>query len=184
MGDTQSPSPHPVVQFWRQAGRDLWFAKNEAFDTKCRGFEALWRDAAAGQLAAWEAEAEPALALVLLLDQMPRNMFRGTPRAYETDPQARAAADRAILGGFDLGVEPALRLFFYLPFAHSEAMADQHRSVALAQATGDADLIRASTRHHDIVARFGRFPHRNILLGRVSTPEEVAWLASEGAFRG
>lgn len=180
----QSPSPRDVVDFWRAAGKAKWFAKDDAFDAACRGFEQAWRDAAAGRLAAWEAEAEPALALVLLLDQFPRNMFRGTARVYASDTQARAAAARALDRGFDHEVEPSLRPFFYLPFAHSEALADQDRSVALARATGDPESLKWAQHHRGIVARFGRFPHRNAILGRASTAEEEAWLASEGAFRG
>ena len=182
---TESSSPRAVLEFWRGAGPKLWFAKDDAFDADCRrGFEALWRAAADGQMAHWEAAADSALALVLLLDQMPRNMFRGTARVYASDPLARDVADRAITGGFDQQVDAAMRLFFYLPFAHSETPADQERSVALATAMGDADTLKSARRHHGIVARFGRFPHRNVLLGRESTPEEEAWLKREDAFKG
>jgi uncharacterized protein (DUF924 family) len=125
-----------------------------------------------------------ALAVVLLLDQFPRNMFRGTRRVYQTDATALDVADRAIERGFDSQVEPALRGFFYLPFEHSESLADQERSVALHEAAGDEDGLTWARHHHDIVARFGRFPHRNAILGRESTPEELAYLAQEDAFKG
>jgi uncharacterized protein (DUF924 family) len=111
-------------------------------------------------------------------------MFRGTRRVYGTDATALDVADRAIERGFDCKVEPALRGFFYLPFEHSEEPTDQERSVALHEAAGDAEGLKWARHHRDIVARFGRFPHRNAILGRESTPEEEAYLAEEGAFKG
>ncbi len=130
------------------------------------------------------ARADGALALCLLLDQFPRNMFRGTRRAYRTDPVAVDVADRAIERKHDRAVAPELRRFFYLPFSHSEDPADQERSVALAEALGDPETVKWARHHRDIVARFGRFPHRNAILGRSTTPEEAAFLAEEGAFKG
>ncbi|MFL5181920.1 MAG: DUF924 family protein, partial [Microvirga sp.] len=124
------------------------------------------------------------LALCLLLDQFPRNMFRGTRRAYRTDPVAVDVADRAIERKHDQAVAPELRRFFYLPFSHSEDPTDQERAVALADALGDPETAKWARHHRDIVARFGRFPHRNAILGRESTPEEAAFLAEEGAFKG
>lgn len=120
---------------------------------------------------------------MLLLDQLPRNIHRGTAAAFACDPAARAAAGRAIAAGFDGQVEPLLRPFFYLPFMHSEDLADQERCVALYRASGDAAWLKYALEHRDIIARFGRFPHRNRALGRASTPEEAACLAG-GGFTG
>jgi uncharacterized protein (DUF924 family) len=178
-------TPQDVVAFWRDAGPDRWFAKDEGFDALCRArFLATYEAAARGDLNDWELVAEGALAVVLLLDQFPRNMFRGTRRAYQADATARDTADRAIERGFDKQVDPELRVFFYLPFDHSEDPADQERSVALHEAAGDAEGLKWGRHHRDLIARFGRFPHRNPILGRESTPEEQAYLAEEGAFKG
>lgn len=174
-----------VVAFWLAAGPEKWFRGGELFDHECRTrFEAAWQKAAAGELAGWEATATGALGLLLLLDQMPRNMFRGTPKAYASDAQALAVADRAIARGFQTAVDPSLRRFFHLPFSHSETLADQERAVRLSEEAGDADAAKWARHHRDVVARFGRFPHRNAILGRPSTPEEEAWMAEEGAFKG
>lgn len=178
-------SPADMIAFWSDAGEERWFRSDAAFDTQCRDrWLSAWHDAAAGRLAAWEQNPEGALALLLLLDQMPRNMFRGTAQAYASDAQARRLAAAALDNGYAERVPERLKRFFHLPFMHSEDLADQERSVALAQATGDADALKWARHHRDIVARFGRFPHRNAILGRISTPEEQAWLADEGAFKG
>ena len=175
-------TPEEVLAFWREAGPDRWFSKDEAFDLTCRErFLFTYEAAARGDLGEWELTPEGALALILLLDQFPRNMFRGTKAVYRTDPAALMAADRAVEKGFDRTVEPALRRFFYLPFMHSEELADQERSVALNEASGDEDAAAWACHHHDIIARFGRFPHRNAVLGRAGTAEERAFLA-EGNF--
>ena len=174
---------HTLLHFWRTAGPARWFRRDEAFDAEfTRRFLATHEAAAAGQLQAWNDTPEGALALVLLLDQFPRNAFRGTARVYATDAQARAVAEEAIRRGFDNAVEPDLRRFFYIPFMHSESLADQERSVAL-NASADEDALRWAHHHRDIVARFGRFPHRNAVLGRQSTPEEERFIA-EGGFSG
>ena len=174
-----------VIGFWRAAGPDRWFTRDDAFDETCRQRFLLTHEAAArGDLNEWELSAEGALALCLLLDQFPRNMFRGTRRAYQTDPVALMVADRAIERGYDKAVEPAFRRFFYLPFSHSEERGDQERAVALAEGFGDPEVLKWARHHRDIVARFGRFPHRNDILGRASTAEERAFLASEEAFKG
>ncbi|WP_230531031.1 DUF924 family protein [Microvirga roseola] len=173
-----------VLSFWREAGPDKWFAKDNAFDQACRErFLPTYEAAARGDLNEWELTPEGALAVVLLLDQFPRNMFRGTREVYKTDPVALMAADRAIERGFDRQVEPDLRRFFYLPFIHSESLRHQERSVALNEALGEEDSIHWARHHHDVIARFGRFPHRNAILGRETTPEEEAFLA-EDDFRG
>jgi uncharacterized protein (DUF924 family) len=180
-----------LIDFWcgppddaeREQFRPIWFRSTaEHDDTLHRLFLGDYEDAAAGRLAAWEAAAASTLALLLLLDQIPRNIFRDTPGAYVTDAAARAAADRAIARGFDMQVPPAWRLFFYMPFHHSEDLSDQRRAEALsAPLRLDRDPERGSHRRYgmsypDVIARFGRFPHRNHILGRPSTPEEAAFL--------
>jgi uncharacterized protein (DUF924 family) len=177
-------TPSDVLAFWREAGPDQWFAKNTAFDGQVRTrFLATYEAAAAGKLADWENAPDSALALVIVLDQFPRNMFRGSARTYAADPLALALAERALARGFDQAVAPTDRQFFYLPFEHSEALADQDRACALFRAEGDADKLKWAELHADIIRRFGRFPHRNAALGRVSTPEELAFLDS-GGFSG
>ncbi|KFG69079.1 DUF924 family protein [Microvirga sp. BSC39] len=177
-------TPDEVIQFWREAGPEKWFSKDEAFDQTCRDrFMPTYEAAARGDLNEWELTPDGALAVILLLDQFPRNMFRGQRETYKTDPVALMAADRAIERGFDHKVEPLFRRFFYLPFMHSESLADQERSVALNEALGEEDSVKYAHHHHDIVARFGRFPHRNAILGRETTPEEEAFL-KESDFRG
>jgi uncharacterized protein (DUF924 family) len=177
-------TPDEVISFWREAGPEKWFSKDEAFDQTCRDrFMPTYEAAARGDLNEWEITPDGALAVILLLDQFPRNMFRGQRETYKTDPVALMAADRAIERGFDHKVEPLFRRFFYLPFMHSESLADQERSVALNEALGEEDSVKYAHHHHDIVARFGRFPHRNAILGRETTPEEEAFLR-ESDFRG
>jgi uncharacterized protein (DUF924 family) len=183
--DTSPPlsTAGDVVQFWRDAGPRRWFQRDGDFDADFRDrFLAAHEAAAAGRLQAWGATPEGALALVLLLDQFPRNVFRGTARVYETDARARAVADSAIRAGFDRMVDADLRSFFYLPFAHSEELGDLERCVTLNEQDG-GDSLRWAKHHRDIVARFGRFPHRNAILGRTSTAEEERFLA-EGGFSG
>lgn len=177
------PAPSEIAAFWRDAGPSRWFKRDDAFDA---AFSARFMDmhhaAARRELEDWMASAEGALALLILLDQFPRNAFRGSAHAYATDALARHYAARMVEAGLDAQVEPMLRLFCYLPFEHSEAMADQQRAVALIRALGDADLLRYAEAHRDAIARFGRFPHRNRALGRATTPEEQAWLDAGGGF--
>lgn len=173
-----------ILAFWRAAGRDRWFTKDAAFDADIRArFLDIYRAAAAGDLAAWQASDDGALALAITLDQFPRNLFRNDPRAFDTDAMARAVATRALDRGVDLRLEPLLRPFLYLPLMHSETLADQNRSVTLYQALGDAGQLAYAREHRDIIARFGRFPHRNAVLGRATTPDEQAYLAG-GGFSG
>jgi uncharacterized protein (DUF924 family) len=173
-----------VITFWKAAGDQLWFGKDELFDARCRdGFLTTHEAAARGDLAGWEASADGALALVLLLDQFPRNMFRGTPRAFATDAAALEVAGRAIERGFEDRVDPELRPFFYLPFMHAEDFAVQERSVALYAEAGLDDNLAYAIEHRDIIARFGRFPHRNPILGRASSEAERKFL-DEGGFAG
>jgi len=173
-----------VVSFWKEAGPERWFNKNAAFDKEIRErFFDTYEAAAAGRLSDWEQSAQGALALLILLDQFPRNMFRGDARAFATDPLARAITAGAIIRGFDSQVPKELRSFFYLPFEHSEDLADQERCIALNKATGDADGLKWAEIHADIIRRFGRFPHRNAALGRTTTLEERAFLDG-GGFAG
>jgi len=169
-----------VVTFWTEAGPTLWFAKDATFDRRFRERFLLLHEAAArGELSSWQATPEGSMALVILLDQFPRNAFRGTERMYATDASARRAASLALAAGYDREFPLELRKFFVLPFAHSEDLADQERSVALARRLGADDLAHAE-HHRDIVSRFGRFPHRNQILGRQSTREETEYLANGG----
>jgi uncharacterized protein (DUF924 family) len=173
-----------VLSFWLAAGAERWFTADETFDAEIRArFEELYNDAAAGRLSSWESACGGALALVILLDQFPRKMFRGTARAYSTDLLARAVAKRAIARGFDQQCEMPARSFFYLPFEHSENLIDQEYCLTLMRATGDADLEKWAQSHVDIIRRFGRFPHRNAILGRMTAPDEQAFLDS-GGFSG
>ena len=176
--------PADVVTFWAKAGPKAWFSKSAAFDAEIRErFEALHHAAARGELDGWAETAEGALALLLLLDQFPRNMFRGSPHAFATDPLARKVARLAVDRGFDRQAAPELRQFFYLPFEHSEHPEDQDQGVALCAESGDADLVKWAGIHRDIITRFGRFPHRNASLGRTSSEEEQAFLKG-GGFSG
>jgi uncharacterized protein (DUF924 family) len=177
------PSAQDVVDFWRDAGPRRWFAKDDAFDAEFKSrFEAAHHAAAGGALDHWAADAEGALALLVLLDQFPRNAWRNSGRMFATDAKARAVAAAAVDAGLDRRVDAALRPFFYLPFMHSEVLVDQERSVVL-NAELDPDTQRYAVHHRDIIARFGRFPHRNNLLGRDTTPEERRFL-DEGGFAG
>ena len=172
-----------ITAFWREAGPQAWFRKDDAFDARFRErFMDLHLRAAARELDHWADSAEGALALMILLDQLPRNCFRGTAHMFATDPLARALAKRCIDAGLDQQIEPALRGFLYLPLMHSEELADQTRSVELYEAMGGPSLPHA-IEHRDIIARFGRFPHRNPLLGRDTTADEWAFLQA-GGFAG
>jgi uncharacterized protein (DUF924 family) len=173
-----------VVAFWRDAGAAQWFARDDAFDAQFRmRFEAEHFAAARGEYEAWMDSAEGALALLILLDQFPRNCFRGSAHSYATDGLARHYARRAVEAGFDQEIDSGLRLFFYLPFEHSETLADQDRSMELFGGIGDAELMQYAKLHRDLIERFGRFPHRNAALGRESTKSEIDYLAS-GGFSG
>lgn len=179
-------TPADLLSFWRAAGPAKWFAKSDTFDAEIRArFEPLHHAAARGEHDGDAATAEGALGLILALDQVPRNIYRGSGHAFATDGKARLLARAAVYAGHHLAVEPALRPFFMLPFEHSEDAADQARSVALCEAhqhlTGDAETLKWARVHADIITRFGRFPHRNAILGRESTPEETAFLLTPGS---
>jgi uncharacterized protein (DUF924 family) len=180
--------PGDILTFWRSAGPPQWFAAKPAFDAAIRlKFEPVHHAAARGEYGGWEETAEGALALLILLDQFPRNLYRKSGHAFATDPLARAITRRAIAQGFDRQLEPLLRPFFYLPFEHSESLADQNEGIAhcerLAGEEGDTETLKWAKIHRDIIARFGRFPHRNAALGRMTTADEQAFL-DDGGFAG
>jgi uncharacterized protein (DUF924 family) len=184
MTDAGDVSPAEVLVFWREAGRERWYKRDDAFDADVRArFLDLWQRAAAGKLSSWEATDDGALALVIVLDQFPRNMFRGDVRTWSSDPLAREVADRAIARGADQRIEAALLEFIYMPLMHSELLADQSRCVELFRRAGNTDNLGYAEDHADIVRRFGRFPHRNRILGRTTTLEEQVFLDS-GGFSG
>jgi uncharacterized protein (DUF924 family) len=180
---TRPATSEEVVSFWQEAGRPLWFAQDATFDRCFRDRFLLAHEAATrGEHDGWLATPAGALGLILLLDQFPRNAFRSTPRMYATDAIARIAANLAIAAGHDLKVSRELQPFFYLPLCHSEDLADQERAVELMRRIGEAHAAGAM-RHRDIIRRFGRFPHRNPILGRATTAEEQNFL-DQGGFAG
>lgn len=182
-----------VLRFWfgeppTAASRAEWFRKDPAFDEAIRArFGALVERALAGGLADWDATPRGALARVLVLDQFPRNLFRGTARAFAGDAPALAAAQEMVARGDDGRLAPLERWFVYLPFEHAEDLAAQHESLRLFGALAGEfpavgeDALLWARRHFDVIARFGRYPHRNAALGRASTPEEVAFLHEPGS---
>jgi uncharacterized protein (DUF924 family) len=184
MNEAFDPTPEGVLAFWREAGPERWYKKDEAFDALILGrFLTLWQKAAAGELSSWESSDEGALALVIVLDQFPRNMFRDDARTYSSDARAREVAARAIARGADARIDPGLLEFLYMPFMHSEELSDQLRCVELFRKSGDPGNLEYAEGHAEIIRRFGRFPHRNRILGRSTTPEEQAYL-DQGGFSG
>jgi len=186
------PRAREVLTFWFGEGaergkpRKAWFQKDPAFDAEIRNrFLALYEDAAGERLGAWGERAAECLALVIVLDQFPRNMFRGTARAFASDALALESARHAVERGYDAGSLPLERLFFYLPFEHSESLDDQWRALALigplAAWPETADVFRYAVRHWEVIQRFGRFPHRNAALGRASTPQEIDFMNTPGS---
>ncbi len=186
--------PEEVLEFWfcdgRDTPREAWFQQSDAFDSDCRArFGSLVTPARQGALDGWAASPHGALALLLLLDQFPRNLFRGSPEAFASDAKAREIARIAVLERqFDRILTPTERVFAYLPFEHSESMADQDISIALIEGLRDlpehrrpGGTIGYAWRHWDVIRRFGRFPHRNTVLGRSSTVEELSYLAQPNA---
>jgi uncharacterized protein (DUF924 family) len=184
MTDARAATPSDILTFWREAGPDRWYRRDDVFDAEIRRrFLDTWRQATAGQLSLWEASDDGALALTIVLDQFPRNMFRQDALTYSSDALAREVAGRAIDRGVDGRIDPVLREFFYLPFMHSEHLADQQRCVALFRKSGNSENLTYAEDHADIIRRFGRFPHRNQVLGRPTTAEERAFLDA-GGFSG
>src|SRR5882672_12867707 len=177
MSDARELTPADILTFWREAGPDRWYSRDDAFDAEVRRrFLDLWRKAASGELSSWQASDDGALALVIVLDQFPRNMFRGNARTYASDPLAREVANRAIGSGLDARIDPHLQEFLYLPFMHSEQLADQMRCIELSRKAGLAESAKWAEHHAEIIRRFGRFPHRNRILDRATTPDEQAFL--------
>jgi len=190
------PDARRLLDFWFGApgspdwntARRAWFVKSADFDAACReAFLPMWEAAAAGESDTWSASPEGACARVVLLDQFPRNLFRADPRSFATDAQALALAKHIVATGMDRQMPtPYHRMFCYMPFEHSEALADQDECVRLMGAmreekVGPDDGLEWAEKHRAIIRRFGRFPHRNAVLGRTSTPEETAFLAEPGS---
>ena len=187
-------SPTDVLAFWfgseGEPGygefRDQWFRKDEAFDREVTDrFGDLYEQAAAGELDRWREAAQSCLALVIALDQFPRNMFRGDARTHATDKKALETAKYAIERALDRELPAFQRMFLYMPFMHAEGVEDQRRSVelfeGLAAEPGGPDVVEYAVGHREIVERFGRFPHRNAILGRETTPEEAEFLTQPGS---
>jgi len=176
--------PQDILSFWRDAGEERWYRKDAAFDEAIRArYLEVWEQASAGKLSSWETSDEGALALVIVLDQFPRNMFRDDTKTYCSDALAREVASRAIARGADSRVDAALREFFYLPFMHSEYLPDQEHCLELARSYGEEEFARDAEQHAEIICRFGRFPHRNAIMGRSTTAQEQAFLDA-GGFAG
>jgi uncharacterized protein (DUF924 family) len=174
-----------LAHWYSEAGRPLWFNATPQQDAALRdAYQLLWERAAGGGCDAWANSLPGARALVIVLDQFPLNMFRGTPRAFHGEAKAREMARRALaMPGID-ALTADERLFLHLPFTHSEHLPDQDESVRLFEQAGMTEGLKWAWHHRNIVHRFGRFPHRNAILGRPSTAEEQAWLASPEAFHG
>ena len=176
-----------VLSFWFGDGedgfREAWFKKDPEFDQEIEEqFGAEREVAAAGRHDALAETADGALALVILLDQFSRNLLRGQAEAFASDAKALGIAKTAISNGFDMKMSPIRRSFFYVPFEHSEDLADQERGIELFEALGNENMLKYMIEHHDIIARFGRFPHRNAVMGRTSTPEEIEFLKNFESF--
>ena len=178
--------PQDILDFWfADDVRKLWFNSTAEFDASLRErYQALWEQACRGELDHWMQSAGGCLALVILLDQFPLNMFRGEARSFASEAQSRDVARHAIQQSFDRELDARQRAFLYMPFMHSEELADQKRALELFDQPGLEDNLRFARHHHDIVERFGRFPHRNQALGRDSTPAEIDYLNSKEAFTG
>lgn len=182
-GSTADPRIAEIVVFWSTAGLDQWFRKDAEFDgVVAERFADLHMDAARGRLGTWANDAPGALALLILLDQFPRNAYRGTAHAFATDGLALAFARRFMRDGFDREMPPDLRMLFYLPFTHAENLADQEISLRERRALGPTRERRAAE-HLAVIRRFGRFPHRNDALGRDTSADEAAYLEG-GGFAG
>lgn len=182
MPTEDKPSPEEVIAFWEQAGPEAWYTQDDAFDQQIRDrFGDLWEAARGGACEGWPSNAKGALAKIILLDQFPRNMFRNDPRAFATDEKAKKVACYAIDRGWDLKFDGLMRQFFYMPFMHSERIADQDHCVRLMKErmTEGNNLLHARA-HRQIIRAFNRFPYRNETLGRKSSPAEVEFLTNGG----
>lgn len=176
-------NPSTILRFWFDEIKPTqWFKKDPNFDhTIQTRFSGLYEEAVSNRLDFWDQTPEGALALIILLDQFPRNMFRGAPEAFASDEKALLISKIAISKGIDLKLPAAQRRFIYMPFMHSERLEDQDTGIQLFQNLGDIASIDYAVAHRNIIARFGRFPHRNDILGRTSTNEELAFLATPGS---
>ncbi len=175
-----------LLDFWfTEPVRSHWFSSTPELDREIHTrFITLWATARDGGLESWEHSADGTLALVILLDQAPLNMFRGLAKGFSTENAARAVADRAIHKGLDREMRNEHKAFLYMPYMHSESLTDQDRSLALYEHAGLMQNLQFARHHREIVRRFGRFPHRNAILGRQSTQEELDWMLSKDAFTG
>ncbi len=174
-----------ILHFWfDETPPALWFQKNDDFDNQIRDrFSSAYKLATEGLCDSWRDTAEGCLALCIVLDQFPRNMFRGLPAAFATDAKALGIAKFAVARGFDQTLSVTRRRFLYLPFEHSEELSDQEHALTLFKSTQEDDPLGYdyAVRHHEVISRYGRFPHRNAILGRKNTPEEDEYLAQPGA---
>ena len=169
-----------LLDFWLSAGPRRWFERSDAFDAECAAWRATWERARNGACDHWGTTAAGSLALIILLDQIPRNILRGDRTQFATDPMALAQADRAVAAGHDRAYPMPLKNFFYLPYQHAEDRAAQERGLDLYRAAGERDAYYWALVHADAIRRFGRFPHRNGLLDRETTAVERAYLESGG----
>ncbi len=178
--------PAQILDFWFADGmQKQWFRAPPALDARIRArFESTWEAAARGEFSEWLQSPDGALALAIVLDQFPLNMYRGQPQAFATERQAIAISHDAIDRGHDRRLPHERVAFLYMPLMHSEEIDDQTLAVRLFERAGLSSNLRFARHHRDLIRRFGRFPHRNAILGRPSTPEELAYLASDEAFRG
>ncbi|PWL17792.1 DUF924 domain-containing protein [Falsochrobactrum shanghaiense] len=176
--------PEDILNFWFSPKmRENWFVKSDEIDTEIRdSFLPAYEDARNEKMEGWKQQPESALALTILFDQFPRNMFRGSPRSFESDGLARDIAVQALDHDFDRQLSADQRQFFYLPLMHSEKLSDQKRSVELYEKLADPVSLDFARQHHDIIERFGRFPHRNKVLGRETTAEEAEFLKEHTGF--
>lgn len=178
--------PQDIIDFWfADSTRELWFDSTPEFDADLRErYRQTWEQARRGELDQWLETAEGCVALAIVLDQFPLNMFRGGAESFSTEAQSREVAHVAIERGFDGELETDRKAFLYMPFMHSEAIEDQQLALRLFDQPGLESNLRFARHHHDIVSRFGRFPHRNVALGRDSTEAEIEYLNSKQAFTG
>ena len=179
-------TPADVIDFWYSPSMaEHWFQSTPAIDQTIRDrFESLWESAAGGELTSWQDSPEGCLALCIVLDQFPLNMFRGESKSFSTEQQAVMVTKEAVAKGLDQQLTPDKRAFLYMPLMHSEDLADQDESVRLFEAAGLTDNLKFARHHRELIRQFGRFPHRNAILGRISSDAEKAYLDSPNAFTG
>lgn len=177
-------TPNEILTFWFGKepfeARDAWFQGGPAFDEECRIFSPTWERAQSGELSEWLKAPDTLLPFVILTDQIPRNIFREDARAFATDAMALKAAQTAVANGWDKSMNQFQRVFLYLPFEHSEDLAMQNESIRLYKGLGGAQWLEFAVKHRKLIEQFGRFPHRNAVLGRTSTEAETAFMASQG----